>query len=229
MSRNQKAPLLAFVLVALVCGLILVDTMRTDGRDHPLIVLNPEQLGPAYFLAPEVQPIPPVEIDESIEVSGAPSSPAPGFPGSPDGVDRGADESSGAVGGSHSADGAPGDNVDDPADEGELWPPSTVIKIPIIAFTIFGPDDETPSEEPSESPSEEPSEEPSESPSESPSEQPSEEPSESPSEEPSEEPSTNADPDDGDTEPEGAGDAEKEPVDAPTGDGSQSADPDSAP
>jgi hypothetical protein len=36
-SRNQKAPLLAFVLVALVCGLIVLDSVRTEAseRRHP--------------------------------------------------------------------------------------------------------------------------------------------------------------------------------------------------
>jgi len=42
-SRNQKAPLLAFVLVALVCGLILVDSMRGEALVRPLGVLAPTQ------------------------------------------------------------------------------------------------------------------------------------------------------------------------------------------
>lgn len=33
MSRNQKAPLLAFVIVALVCCMVLVDSMRGDASD----------------------------------------------------------------------------------------------------------------------------------------------------------------------------------------------------
>lgn len=41
MSRNQKAPLLAFVLVALVCGLILVDSMRGEAFERRVSVLAP--------------------------------------------------------------------------------------------------------------------------------------------------------------------------------------------
>ena len=41
MSRNQKAPLLAFVLVALVCSLILVDSMRGEAFERRISVLAP--------------------------------------------------------------------------------------------------------------------------------------------------------------------------------------------
>ncbi len=44
MSRNQKAPLLAFVLVALVCGVILVDSMRGEAFERQRSVLAPTQV-----------------------------------------------------------------------------------------------------------------------------------------------------------------------------------------
>ena len=44
MSRNQKAPLFAFVLVAMVCGLILVDSMRGEAFERRMSVLAPTQL-----------------------------------------------------------------------------------------------------------------------------------------------------------------------------------------
>jgi hypothetical protein len=40
-SRNQKAPLFAFVLVAMVCGLILVDSIRGNAFPERLSLLSP--------------------------------------------------------------------------------------------------------------------------------------------------------------------------------------------
>jgi hypothetical protein len=172
-SRNQKAPLLAFVLVALVCGLILVDTMRGNAYDDQFRALPPDALGPAYFMAPEPPPIGPVdEADGLIEASEAPTSVAEGVSGTPDSIDEGTegprgDHVAGPIGhngGTHPQGTTPTDAAshptdgDDTSDEGELWPPSTVpgIKNPIVIFTIiFGPD-QVPSEEPTEQPSEEP-------------------------------------------------------------------------
>lgn len=38
MSRNQKAPLLVFVLVAMICTLVVVDSMRVDAGDRDLVL-----------------------------------------------------------------------------------------------------------------------------------------------------------------------------------------------
>lgn len=175
MSRNQKAPLFAFVLVALVCGLVLVDSMRAESRnDHPLDVLSLSQLGPAYFLAPDADPIGRTdEVDGSTEASGLPLTPGsapsstPGTDGE-DPTDSPGDETSAAVGddsGLSIPDPIPSDDADEPADEpteeGELFPPSVLpgVKDPFVSFTIFGPAG-PPTEEPTDEPTEEPSEEP---------------------------------------------------------------------
>ena len=52
MSRNQKAPLLAFVLVALVCGLVLVDSVRGDARGRMVAPLH----SPSTQSVPETSP-----------------------------------------------------------------------------------------------------------------------------------------------------------------------------
>lgn len=180
MSRNQKAPLLAFALVALVCGLVVVDTMRGEAEPHPPVVLSPAQLGPAYFLAPEPEPISPSDQAEpSPEASGPPDlaeSAASATPGSADegqsadsqAADPARHDDGHQVHGSPSDDQAPPAETDDAAKAGELWPPSSVpgIKTPIVvAFTIVDPSDLRPGNGPDDEPSQQPSQEPSHSPS----------------------------------------------------------------
>ncbi len=167
MSRNQKAPLLAFVLVALVCGLVLVDTIRGEAKPHPVTLPSPAQLGPAYFLAPLSDPLAP-DDEESSEASGAPDPVGSGRPDSSDEETTApaGSEPSGPVGhngGSQVQGDSPDEVPDRPDDAGpseavELWPQSAVpgVKSPIVAFTIFAPDDLWPGHHPSDEPSHEP-------------------------------------------------------------------------
>lgn len=231
MSRNQKAPLLAFALVALVCGLVLVDTMRGEAEPHPLDVLSQTEPGPAYDKLPKQPPIAPVEQGdegESLpEATGAPDlakAAASASPGSSEGGQASADSQASAPvsqdDGSQLQGTPSDDHTDGPADAddatglGELWPPSSLpgIKNPIVAFTIFDPDDLWPGNGPKDEPSH----------------QPSHQPSQQPSHQPSHQPNAGADQGDGHNGPRDPGHSEGPPQPDPTS-GPSSEPPSAAP
>lgn len=168
MSRNQKAPLLAFVLVAIICALVLVDTIRGEASERPIHSATTSELAPAQPLAVEPEPIAPA--------ASSPSDVAPRTPGSPDRIDaRPADPrktaSPGAIGRSAdfpSAGSGEAAAVLRRAPQGqrsyddELWPPSSVpgVRKPIVAFTMFLPAGDGSSADATEEPDQGATEEP---------------------------------------------------------------------
>ncbi len=162
MSRNQKAPLLAFVLVAIICALVLVDTIRGEASERPVRSVTTSELGPAYPLAVEPDPIAPNA--GSPEHSSAPADAATRTSGSPDRLDAAPTQPRGAASpravgrraGFPSAGTGEAAAARRRASEGELsydaelWPQSTVpgVQKPIVAFTIFIPDADASSEQP---------------------------------------------------------------------------------
>ncbi len=162
MSRNQKAPLLAFVLVAIVCALVLVDTIRGDASEPPGRPTISSELEPAYPVAVEPDPIAPTAGAQ--EHPSSPSDAGPRTSGSPDRIDVPPTEPRGAafpraVGRSA---GFPSAGTSEAAAvhrrasdressfDAELWPQSAVpgVEEPIVAFTIFMPVADASSEEP---------------------------------------------------------------------------------
>ncbi len=174
MSRNQKAPLLAFVLVAIVCALVLADTVRGEASERPSRSLTPAEVGSADPRALELEPTPdPIApAAGSTEGPATTYSPEPRAAGAPDRLDEWPTDRPGAasplvVG--RSADfpsPATSDDAvarrrageDERSYEDELWPQSAVpgVERPIVAFTIFVPTQDDRTEEPTEQPSVEP-------------------------------------------------------------------------
>lgn len=77
MSRNQKAPLLAFVLVALVCCLVLVDSMRGDASDGPESASSSSSASSAG--AGDHDPTEPASADDVAPTGDAPFELSPQF------------------------------------------------------------------------------------------------------------------------------------------------------
>lgn len=86
MSRNQKAPLLVFVLVAMICTLVVVDSMRVDAGDQQVVLgARPPAPGVDTGKAPGVVPADPSsEGDATATDPEGPSSPPGPADGAPD-------------------------------------------------------------------------------------------------------------------------------------------------